>query len=148
MAVPQPLLFSYQRTGLEQHAWRKDDSRNDKCAQVTICEQISKNRCCKCHTAHSSALRFAVVCLASVLYTEPLNDGACAAIARNELFDVFKSAPTTPPSQLATKCVRVNVLHKHVCVLNSQVLDREWGSSQFRENRIETNCSHRENESV
>ena len=31
----------------------------------------------------------------------------------------------TLSSKLATKCVPVNVLHEHVCALNSQVLDRE-----------------------
>ena len=72
-----------------------------------------------------AALRFAVVCLASAPYKEPLKSGVCA-IAKHELFDVLKSGSATPSSQLATKCVRVNVLHEHVCALNSQVLDREW----------------------
>ena len=101
---PHPLLFSYQQTGLEQQAWGKDDNRNDKCAQVSVCEHISKNHCSKGHTAPSSPLHlaaqhFAVVCLASVRYKEPLNDGACAATARHELFDCLKSGSTTPSSQ-------------------------------------------------
>ena len=151
---PHSLLLVCQQTALEQLAWGKENSRNDKCDQVSICEQNSKNRCYRFHIAPSSPLHLAVqhpavVCLASAPYKEPLNDGACAGTARHELSDVLKSGSATPSSHLATKRVRVNVLHEHVCALNSQVLDWEWGSSQSREHKItKTNCSHRENECV
>ena len=89
-------------------------------------------RCTFCSASFSFA-HVAVVCLASAPYKEPLNGGACAATARHELSDVLKNGSATPSSQLTTKCVRVNVLHEHICALNSHVLDLEWGSWQFRE---------------
>ena len=130
-----PLLFSYQRTGLELQSCRNDDNRSDKCVQVSICEQRSKNHYYKYHTAPSSQHHVKA----------PLNGGVSPAIVKHGMFDVLKSGSTTLTSQLATKCVRMNVLHEHVCTLNSSSRPG-MGWSQFRDNRItKTNCSHREN---
>ena len=148
--IRHPLLLVCQQIAHEQLAWEKENSRNDKCDQVSICEQKSKNHCCRSHIVPSSprqwaVLQFAVVCFASA----PLNGGAYAAIVEHGLFDVCQSESTTQLWLPATNCVRVNVLHEHVCALNSQVLDREWGSPHFGETEItKTNCSHRENECV
>ena len=98
----------------------------------------SKNHCYRYHIVPSSprhwaVLQFAVVCFASAPYEEPLNDGAYAAIAVHEMSDACQKESTTQTWLLATNCVRVSALHEHVCALNSQVLDREWGSPQFCE---------------
>ena len=147
--IRSPLLLVCQRTALEQLAWEKENSRNDKCDQVSICEQKSKNHCYRYHIVPSSprhwaVLQFAVVCFASAPYKEPLNDGAYAAIAVHEMSDACQKESTTQTWLLATNCVRVSALHEHVCALNSQVLDREWGSPQFCEqihqNKLLTPC--------
>ena len=136
--IRHPLLLVCQQTALEQLAWEKENSRNDKCDQVSICEQKSKNHCCRSHIVPSSprhwaVLQFAVVCFASAPCKEPLNGGVYAATVEHELSDACQSESATQLWLLATNCVRVNVLHEHVCALNSQVLDREWGSLQFCE---------------
>ena len=152
--IQHPLLLACQQTALEQLAWEKENSRNDKCDQVSICEQKSKNHCYRSHIVPSSprhwaVLQFAVVCFASAPCKEPLNDGAYAAIVEHAMSDACQNESATQTWLLATNFVRVNVLHEHVCALNSQVLDREWGSPQFCEQKItKTNCSHRENDCV
>ena len=87
-------------------------------------------------------LQFAVVCLASAPYTEPLNGGAYAAIVEHEMSDACQNESTTQPWLLATNFVRVNVLHEPVCALNSEVLDREWGSPQFCEQKSPKQIAH------
>ena len=58
----------FSSTVIEQMAWERVN-RHDKCDQVSICVQISKNHCYNCCIApsslrHLAALHFAVVCWA------------------------------------------------------------------------------------
>ena len=134
-------------SALEQLAWEKENSRNDKCDQVSICEQKSKNHCCRSHIVPSSprhwaVLQFAVVCFASAPYKEPLNGGVYAATVEHGLSDACQSESTTQLWLLATNFVRANVLHEHVCALNFHVLDREWGSPQFCEQKSPKQIAH------
>ena len=113
-----------------------------------ICEQRSKNHGCKYHRApssrrHSAALQVAVVCWASAPHREPQNGGVCAAIAEQEMFDAFENGSATHSSLLATKCVRVNVWHEHVCALKlSSSRPGKRGPSQFTWNKSPKQIAH------
>ena len=71
-----------------------------------------------------------------------MNDGAYAANVVHEMSDACQKESTTQTWLLATNCVRVRALHEHVCALNSQVLDREWDSPQFCEQKSPKQIAH------